>query len=105
MNTFMLALTVSMIILKIRLPVEYDGSSVQGVGTRHYIFCFYVYYICFMFILYMFIFMFFPECTSSQLRCTSGQCVSRGLMCNGQADCKDNSDEGEVCGRSCRLSG
>lgn len=29
----------------------------------------------------------------SQYRCTSGQCVSEALRCDGYADCSDRSDE------------
>ncbi len=43
-------------------------------------------------------------CTRNQFRCAAGQCISQDLLCNGQADCEDSSDEGDICGRSSRLS-
>lgn len=32
-------------------------------------------------------------CAINQYRCTSGQCVSEALRCDGYADCSDHSDE------------
>ena len=33
------------------------------------------------------------QCGIAQFRCSSGQCVSDGLRCDGYADCRDRSDE------------
>jgi hypothetical protein len=35
----------------------------------------------------------FPECSSSEFRCTSGQCIQKERYCDGRADCFDGSDE------------
>ncbi|KAM9841638.1 complement component C9 [Aulostomus maculatus] len=34
-----------------------------------------------------------PVCSDSQLQCESGSCVNKRLMCNGDYDCEDGSDE------------
>lgn len=39
-------------------------------------------------------------CVGGGRRCPEGTCVSAELMCNGEADCSDASDEPSTCGRS-----
>ncbi len=33
------------------------------------------------------------SCASANFTCRNGQCISRRKVCDGQADCSDNSDE------------
>jgi len=37
------------------------------------------------------------------LACGDGNCVERGLFCNGEKDCADGSDE-NTCGKYCQTS-
>ncbi|EZA50647.1 Serine protease nudel [Ooceraea biroi] len=37
------------------------------------------------------------ECTVSQLRCESGECVSKSSFCDGKVDCSDGTDEPVMC--------
>lgn len=40
-----------------------------------------------------------PPCTSQEFKCvTSGKCIPSGLVCNGEEDCDDGSDEQRTCG-------
>lgn len=39
-----------------------------------------------------------PLCEEGNLACGDGQCVERGLFCNGEKDCSDGSDENS-CGK------
>ncbi|KAG8285841.1 hypothetical protein J6590_072478 [Homalodisca vitripennis] len=41
------------------------------------------------------------RCRRDQLRCGDGQCVDKGLYCNGHRDCADGSDEPVQCENSC----
>ena len=35
-----------------------------------------------------------PVCTAIEFRCeTSGVCIAKTLVCNGEMDCRDGSDE------------
>jgi hypothetical protein len=34
-----------------------------------------------------------PQCPDGELQCGNGECMSRSLFCDGQADCTDGSDE------------
>jgi len=39
-------------------------------------------------------------CSAAEFTCSSGQCISKSFVCNGQGDCSDPSDESlEQCGR------
>lgn len=33
------------------------------------------------------------ECDEKQFKCLSGECIPRRLVCDGEKDCKDDSDE------------
>lgn len=39
-----------------------------------------------------------PLCPEHSLACGDGQCIERGLFCNGEKDCADGSDE-NTCGK------
>ena len=39
-----------------------------------------------------------PICQENYLACGDGNCIERGLFCNGEKDCNDGSDE-NACGR------
>ena len=41
-------------------------------------------------------------CTSSQWRCSNGQCISSYQRCDGDQECSDGSDELN-CGKYCKL--
>lgn len=51
---------------------------------------------------------FFPsvakQCTNSEFRCSSGQCVSSSFMCDDEADCDDGSDEASCPPATCSTS-
>jgi hypothetical protein len=38
-------------------------------------------------------------CSSNEFECVSGQCVDANLVCDGQYDCLDGTDEGVGCGK------
>jgi hypothetical protein len=39
-----------------------------------------------------------PICQENYLACGDGNCIERGLFCNGAKDCNDGSDE-NACGK------
>ena len=45
-----------------------------------------------------------PICQENYLACGDGNCIERGLFCNGDKDCNDGSDE-NACGESVREGG
>lgn len=42
---------------------------------------------------------FFLDCGEGLFECDSGHCILELLVCNGQPDCADASDEGHQCGK------
>ena len=38
------------------------------------------------------------ECDSDEFKCRNGNCLRRGLVCDGSDDCGDDSDEDMLCG-------
>lgn len=43
-----------------------------------------------------------PDCSLKQFACGNGQCIPYKWVCEGESDCKNNSDESdEVCNRNC----
>lgn len=47
----------------------------------------------------------FSECPPDSFKCRSGDCIPAQQKCDGKADCKDGSDEGECSsGKGCKSS-
>ncbi|XP_042888358.1 low-density lipoprotein receptor-related protein 2-like isoform X1 [Penaeus japonicus] len=46
-----------------------------------------------------------PGCARGLFECGLGECIAEFLVCDGQADCSDGSDEGSYCEKSCRNNG
>ena len=38
-------------------------------------------------------FVVYESCLNNQFQCTNGRCISREYVCDGDDDCRDNSDE------------